>query len=234
MQPSDGKICSIMRNPENFPNSEIINPKLDAIVVLGHNLGTGYTGERLRELPDHLSGHSKLSVLAAAILFKEGFTDRIIFSSGHTAGKETISEAEAMRNFMKKKFPEIPDEAIILEEKSIDTAGNAEESIKIVKQLKLSNVGLMSTRDHLKNSTVLFRRYGLNVKQENSFISEEVISRYMLNGHPKNPNLFLKGYRESRQVKGDFYKRELIRKILLYAIDPKGKLLRLKSRTREK
>jgi uncharacterized SAM-binding protein YcdF (DUF218 family) len=218
-------------------SSELNKPKLDALIVLGHNIGAGWKGERIRQNPDNLSGHSKLSTLAAAIAFKERLTDKIIFSSGHTSGIETRSEAEAMRDFLKIRFPEIPDGAIILESNSIDTAGNAEESKKIVDQNQFKNIGLMSTRDHLNNSIILFKRYGLRVKKENCFASEELVAKYMEKINtpekPKDPKSFLEGYRKSPQVKGD-RKKELIRSILLRTIDPKGKILRqVSKRTRK-
>lgn len=206
-------------------NSETDRPKLDALIVLGHNIGAGWKGERIRRVPDHLSGHSKLNALAAGILFKEGLAKNIIFSSGHTAGNETPSEAEAMRDFLITRFPEIPSSAIILEDKSIDTAGNAEESIRILNKQNYSSVGLMSTNDHLRNSIILFARYGLRVKKENSFASEEVIAGEMAKNPSRNPKLFIEGYRKSSQVKKDRQK-EIIRSILLHTIDGKGMLLR--------
>jgi len=205
--------------------------KLDALIVLGHNLGVGWKGEDIRRVSDHLSTHSKINILAAGILFKNGVADKIILSSGHTAGKEIESEAQAMKNFLKARFPEIPDESIILEEKSVDTAGNAEESIKVVNKEKFLDVGLISTKDHLKNASILFRNYGLEIKKENRFVAEEIVTKAMA----KNPEVALKTYRESPQVRGDRLGRELIRSILLYThIDSKGKILRLKSRMRSK
>jgi uncharacterized SAM-binding protein YcdF (DUF218 family) len=218
---------------QGFLNPEIDRPKLGALIVLGHNIGAGWNGEKIRQNPDHLSGHSKLNVLATAILFREGIIDKIIFSSGYTAGKQTLSEAEAMRNFLRKRFPEIPESAVILEDRSIDAAGNAEESIKIVNQKNFTNVGILSTGDHLRNALILFERHGLEIKEENSLVSEEVVADNMIYNFPGNPESFLKAYNNSSQVEKDRWK-EMIRSILLSTIDKKGLLLRkITSRTRK-
>ncbi|MBF8249544.1 MAG: hypothetical protein HW400_145 [Candidatus Levybacteria bacterium] len=199
--------------------------KFDALIVLGHNLGSGWKGERIRRNQNHLSGHSKLSVQATGILYRAGIVDRIIFSSGHTAGKKTPSEAEAMKTFLLVRFPEIPINAIILEDKSIETSGNIEESKRIVDQENFINVGLMSTGDHVLNASVLSERYGLKIKEENCLASEEIVAKKMAENPAKNPEAFLRGYRNSLQAKGDRQK-EKIRSFLLQSIDRKGRILR--------
>jgi len=216
---------------ETTPISPEINKtkKLDALIVLGHNIGVGWKGKRIRLNPDHLSGHSKLSAIAAAIAYKDGLTGKLIFSSGHTAGKRFPSEAQAMKAFILKRYPEIPQSDILTEDRSIDTSGNAIESRKIVRQCNFINVGLMSTGDHLVNAAVLFQRLGLKIKEENRFASEEVIAKHMKKistpEKPKDPYGFLEGYRNSPQVVGD-RKKERIRARLLRTIDRRGFFLR--------
>jgi len=214
---------------------EVVQQKLDVLIVLGHNMGAGWKGEKIRHHPDHLSGHSKLSALAAGILYQRGCMHKILFSTGHTAGIETPSEAEAMAVFFRKRFPEISESAILLEDKSIDTAGNAEESMKIIDNNNFIKIGLMSTGDHVKNAIVLFQRYGLN-GDTLVFSSEKVIAENMWLDPTKNPKSsleFLRAYRNSAQIKGD-RKKEIIRSILLHTIDSKGMLLRqVSKRTRK-
>src|SRR5580700_3958364 len=63
-----------------------------------------------------------LTAEAAGILFTEGDGalrfDRLILSTGHTAGAHYPSEAQAMRQVLRERFDEeqIPDEAILMEE----------------------------------------------------------------------------------------------------------------------
>jgi len=209
--------------------------KLDALITLGHNIGAGWSGDRIRRNPDHLSRHSKISAEAAAVMYNEGYTGKIIYSSGPTAGEPT--EARAMKTFILKRHPEIPESDILTENVSIDTAGNAEESRKIVMENNFRNVGLMSTKDHVGNSATLFRRYRLNIQKESIFASEFILAKNMernnTENHPKNPQQFLKNYRGSIEVRKDGLK-EFIRWGMLHTIDPKGMLLRqVSKRTRK-
>src|SRR5258708_6285935 len=121
--------------------SELIDlpfiPYRYALVVLGKNLGVGETHETIKSDNFHLSTDSRMNAIAAGMEWQPGL--KIIFSTGVTTkgvdskGREIYSEAREMADYMKKKFPHIPNEDIILEENSIDTAGNAEEVAKIVK-----------------------------------------------------------------------------------------------------
>lgn len=128
----------------------------DAIVVLGKNIGVDYPRARIRQTKGYLSPHSKLNVLAAGDLYAAGTTDRIIFSSGHTSGKNYPSEADAMKRFLLERFPEIPEEAIILEENSLDTWENAKEVKKVIKQNRFESVGLLTVEFHLERAAFLF------------------------------------------------------------------------------
>jgi uncharacterized SAM-binding protein YcdF (DUF218 family) len=214
---------------------------LDALVVLGKNIGVGWTGEKIRRAGalgrGFLSGHAKLNVLAAGNLYMLGNIGTLIFSTGQTSGYP--SESQAMKDFLIKNFPKIPDSAIILEEKSIDTAGNAEQVSRIIKENDFKTVGVLSVGFHISNAKLLFQRYG--VKVDRTFSSEDVVKNHAKNpvrfkGHkePKvfNPELFVSMYRNSPNVKKE-KKKELIRKFLLHTVDRRGKLIRLvTSRTR--
>lgn len=194
--------------------------KLDALVVLGINIiPGGFTREEIREQPDFLSPLSRLNALAAGELYKMGIAQRIIFSSGHTAGKDIPSEAQAMKDFLKKRFPEIPDEAIILEEKSIDTSSNAQEVGKIIKERGFTNVGLLTIGPHAKNAWLLFQRHGVKIDWSDVFESEGELAK-----RARDDEEFLralaktKPYRKMEQI-------ERFRGLLLHTIDRKGKLL---------
>ena len=125
-----------------------------------------------------------------------------------------------MKDFLKEKFPEIPDSAVILEEKSIDTAGNAEEVSKLIKRYGFSNIGLLTVGFHLPNARRLFDRYGIKVDKDDNFIAEQVVK-----ARTRKPELFVESYHRSPLVKQE-RRRELVRTILLYTIDRRGRLLR--------
>jgi len=206
---------------EVLQQREILTPtKLDALIVLGKNIGEGWSPEKIRRTRNLLSGHSKLNVLAAGDLYNQGLTQRIIFSTGQTAGADYPSEALAMKAFLKEKFPQIPDSAIILEENSIDTAGNAEEVAKIIEKHGFSNVGLLTVGFHLPNARTLFERFGVKIDDTDSFKAEEIVK-----DRAKKPELFVESYSNSPLVKRE-KRKERVRTILLYTIDRRGRLLR--------
>jgi len=193
------------------------------IVALGKNIGVRYTPAGIRTKPDHLSPESKINTYATGLSWKEG--DAIIFSTGQTAGGGIPSEARLMKGYLKRVFPKIPDSDIVLEEKSIDTAGNAEEVGKILKTKGVENVTLLSTGFHVGNATILFERYGLKVRDV--IISEKVMEEH--SRHPKR----VRTYFNSDVIKKE-RKKEFLRRVLLSTIDRKGKILRwLTSKSRK-
>ena len=152
-----------MRSLEARYSPETPQSKLDAIVVLGKNIGVGWGPKEIRDSKNSLSDHSIVSVCAAGILYKAGLTDKIIFATGKTAGTDVPSEAEAMKRKLKALFPLIPNSAIILEERSKDTASNAKEVKKIIDRNGLREIGLVTVGFHLERATILFGREGIKV-----------------------------------------------------------------------
>ncbi len=123
--------------------------RFDALVVLGKNWREYPPKEKMGEFKLRLSLEAKMSVLAAGEMFKESLIDKIIFSGGKTAGKEYPSESEQMAVYLREKYPNIPETAIILEEKSTDTVGNAEKIAEIIKENpELQKLALMTTESH--------------------------------------------------------------------------------------
>lgn len=123
-----------------------------------------------------LSLESALNVIAAEKLFNKGVAEKIIFTTGKTTGRIIPSEAEAMKNLLQEIWPEIPDRSIVLEEKSKDTSGNAEEVSKIIRSNNFKNIGIVDVGFHLKNARTLFERYGVRIADKNSFVAEEVVA----------------------------------------------------------
>ncbi len=157
-----------LRSPE-------IPQKLDALIVLGKNIGVDWTPDNIREQKFHLSPHSRINVLAAGILFKAGVSNRIIFSTGKTAGKDTPSEAEAMKRHLLRIFPSIPENAITLEENSLNTYTNAAQVKRIMEQQELEEIGLVSVGFHLKRAAYLFKQAGISLDPRNILAAEEIL-----------------------------------------------------------
>lgn len=135
----------------------------DALVVPGKNIGIGWTREKIRKTPHILSDRSELSVFAAGFLYKTGNFNRIIFSGGRTAGSNFPSEAAAMKDFLLKEFPEIPEDKIILEENSFDTIENATEVKKLLGKLNLNKVIGLTTNEFASRAKMVFKKECLDL-----------------------------------------------------------------------
>lgn len=136
----------------------------DALVVLGKNIGVGWNREKIRKTPHFLSDRSELSVYAAGFLFKTGNFNKIIFSGGKTAGIDFPSEALSMKVFLLKEFPEIPESKIILEENSFDTKENAAETNKILKDLELNQIIVLTTNEFARRAKMVFGKAGIKTE----------------------------------------------------------------------
>jgi len=191
-------------------------PTYRALVILGKNIGVGSSPRAIRRDNFHLSNETRINVLAGGMLHQPGVD--IICSSGETSGPP--SEAWAMKRYLQVHFPNIPEEHIILEEhkNSIDTAGNAEETAKIVKAKGYKHIALVTVGYHLTNAVTLFERYGVSIEQK--FIAEDVVHE-----RSSRHGRYLKYWEETGRIKRE-KKKETIRQVLLI-IDRKGTLLRL-------
>lgn len=201
-------------------SNELSSEGLDVLIVHGKNFGVDYTADRLRKDNFNLSTDSRISTTAAGMLYRPGL--KLILSTGVTV-KGIPSEAEAMKRYLQRKF-NVSDEDIILEEKSIDTAGNAEEVAKILRQKNFRNVGLLTVGYHKDNAVKLFNNFGVQIKK--AFASEDILKE-----RSTHHKYFVARWDVSNRVKKE-RGRENKRKWLL-RVDPKGKLLRqVTSRTR--
>lgn len=124
----------------------------DCLVVLGGGL-----------LPEgDLSTSSLERTVACAKFYRQGLAQKIILSTGVTNKKPPfLSEA----SMMKKTLVElgIPEQVIILEEKSRRTAENAREVAQLMKQLGLKEALLVTNSSHMHRSVKSFEKYGIAV-----------------------------------------------------------------------
>ncbi len=155
----------------------------DALVVLGKNIGVGWTREKIRKTPNFLSDRSELSVFAIGFLFKTGNFNKIILSGGKTSGANFPSEARAMKDFLLKEFPEIPEDKIILEENSFDTIENATEVKKILEDMGINQAIGLTTNEFAKRAKMVFKQEGLKidflkVSDELKKLSPETFEKY--------------------------------------------------------
>ncbi|HVZ58244.1 MAG TPA: YdcF family protein [Patescibacteria group bacterium] len=158
-----------MVTPEFSRNPEAELSRVDALIVLGRNFQPGFDRKALAEQRFHLSPQSRINDLAAGLLYEAGFADTLVISTGHTSGSNVPSEAEAMKTHLQSIFKDIPDEAIVLEENSIDTEGNAAEVKKITEQHpEWKDFGLLTDPSHLERAVPLFTQQGMTIKPYDS------------------------------------------------------------------
>ena len=199
---------------EHEPPKEVPD-HFDALVVLGKNWREYPPDEKPEGFDLQLSIESKMSSLAAGEMFKQGLVDKLIFSGGKTAGAEYPSEGEAMIEYLKEKYPDIPEGSIIAENASIDTSENAEQVAEILaKDPTLQKIALMTVGFHLQRAEKLFKEFGI---ETTPFPSEEELKK-------RSPHYerFVDAYLKSGHVKTEEIK-EIILRSLLY-IDAKGKI----------
>lgn len=153
-----------MEELEPSPNPELMLPHVDALIVLGRNFQPGFNRKTLAEQRFHLSPGSRIDTLSAGLVWKAGLADTLIISTGHTAGSNVPSEARAVKDDLQRIFKDIPGEAIILEETSVDTKGNADEVKKIIdKHPEFKTFGLLADTSHLERAVALFLKAGIQV-----------------------------------------------------------------------
>jgi uncharacterized SAM-binding protein YcdF (DUF218 family) len=186
----------------------------DVLIVLGKNIGIESTGEDIRRDNFHLSTDSRLNVLASGMLYEPGM---IIFdSTGQTAGPDIPSEAEAMRKYRAVHFKDIPAINQLLEDDSVDTAGNAEKMAEKLREIPHGEVRLVTVGYHLENATKLFERYGVKIAK--GYASEKEVKR-----RSSHHAAYIERWEKSERVKKE-KRKELVRKGFLL-VDRKGKIM---------
>lgn len=193
------------------------------LVVLGKN----WRGYPPRNRPEgwrlHLSIESKLSALAAGHFFRSGRTETILIATGKTAGPDWPSEADAMRRYLMRRFPDIPETAVLLEDASIDTAENAELVAHALRASSPRPITLLTVGFHLPRSLKLFSTYRIAVAR--GIAAEDMVAQRS----PRH-RTFIAGYLKSQRVRRERAKEALLRLLLL--VDPKAAIPRLLTRRR--
>lgn len=175
--------------------------KLDAIIVIGENIKKDWGPKEIRERKSHLGPYSEANVLAATILYLKGVADRIIFSTGYTAGKKVPSEAKAMEAYFERitnsillarhENPHLENlwsnrsyyPITILEEKSLNTSGNARQVVKLLEKVGFkkkdfgnNEFGLLAPSFHIKRVNDRFQEHGINAEL---FVTEDILEEVL-------------------------------------------------------
>ena len=117
--------------------------KVDAIVVFGGGVGeTGSPGKSTIE-------RARFS----AELYKKGFSERIIYSSGYTF---KYNDAENMKSFAVSMG--VPQEDIILDKQGDTCFGNVGYTSQILRENNLSNIILVSSPYNMRRASLVYKK----------------------------------------------------------------------------
>jgi uncharacterized SAM-binding protein YcdF (DUF218 family) len=180
--------------------------RYEAVVVLG---------AQIVRKPDRsimLAFHTEMRARAAGVAYRSRIAPLLIVSGGHNVGvryslrTNTVfpepnlspfalikarlfpSEARVIAEFLHKDYA-VHWDAMILEEKSVDTDQNADNCKRIIERRGLKEIALLTSLYHMEKAAVSFRRSGLDVKQlyaEDLLITEDqswidrIVEYYML------------------------------------------------------
>ena len=119
-----------------------------------------------------ISGGDTLARTEEAIsLFKQGWAPRLIFS-GAAADKNGPSNAEVMRERALSKG--VPESAVIIEDLSATTAENAQNTARLVKEMGLQRVILVTSAYHQRRASIEFgKRLGGDVTVVNHPVAND-------------------------------------------------------------
>lgn len=140
-------------------------------------------------------------------LQSKGRMKEIIFSGGKTSGPEWNSEAQSMASYLKRHYPEIPQEILVLEETSFDTASNVQELKKLLEPVRRQDptgkVGLLTSTSHSK-------RAGNHMREANFGFENFEIEKVLATISPHHQK-FVNNYANSQLTKIDEAKEILLR-----------------------
>jgi uncharacterized SAM-binding protein YcdF (DUF218 family) len=149
---------SIVRSLETRYPPLSAGQKADVIVVLGG-------GTDIQQYPRpmvEVNGAGDRMIYAAR-LYKDGVADEIILSGGtiEWQGEAETTPARDMADLM--LFFGVPEDALILQGGSINTAEDADFSAQIIKENDWQKVVLVTSALHMPRSVDLFNRLGIPV-----------------------------------------------------------------------
>jgi len=182
----------------------------DTIIILGAGTRPNHRGEMTG-----LTFDSKLRVLAGGLIAREGKAKQIILTGGKTAGPENPSEAEVMKTYLLKKYPQLDESTIITEDASFNTIENSRHVAKLLGESGDKLILLVTNDYHLLRASKNFENQGV--------IVAEIPAENIVSSRSKSHEQLIQRYLGSCEIK----KKRSIEAILrgITAIDPEGKLL---------
>lgn len=138
--------------------------KADVIVVLG---GGTITKSAPRQIVEVNGGGDRVTY--AVKLYRGGAADKILLGGSYIRWRDgdVISEnapsspASEMAELM--EMFGVPDEALLIQDRSLNTAEEAEEDAKILSEMGFNRIILVSSATHMRRAVPLFEKQGLVV-----------------------------------------------------------------------
>lgn len=126
------------------------NPqKADAILVFAGGVGeSGKAGQGYEERVDYAAG-----------LYRHGYADKLIFSSGYAYFLEEALVMKAVAISLK-----IPDSSIILEDRAKSTYENVKFTKEILDNNKMNSILLVSSPYHMRRALLVFNKVARDIK----------------------------------------------------------------------
>ena len=122
--------------------------RCDAVIVLGAATSGGEVSPVYRERIHH-----------GIWLYENGYVDYLILTGGTGAGN-AISDARAAKQYATEKG--VPEQVILMEEKSTITEENLEYAKEIMDEHSLDTAMIVSDPLHMKRAMLMARDYGIN------------------------------------------------------------------------
>lgn len=173
------------------PEAEEVEPMakekpIDALVVFGFGAQprtkeeASFDPDRQQDKGWHLTVGSKARILAMGELWRMGEIDKIILSEGGTPDKEK-SGGQLMKEYLLSKYPEIPEDKIVVEDKASNTIKNFAGTIDYLDGLEAKHdqekkpkpkYAFLSNTFHMPRIQSLAHRFGINGQ---GFTAEDVL-----------------------------------------------------------
>jgi len=175
-----------------------------------------------------LSRDSKVTALAAGVLAEKYHgIKKIIFVTGHTAGKDWPTGAEEMHKYASDYFPVLRGNKVLCETESIDTAQGAEKVRTILAERNLLDevVVLLTVGYHCKRALKIHKNFGF--KNIIYYKSESVLAESFNSANAKRVCWkALKDYRNYSLLRKfkKWLEEVILRLVLIF--DPYGRKLR--------
>lgn len=145
---------------DQYPDRGVTNvPIAQAIVVLGGSLNLPNDSHPLSGITN-----SSDRMLVAMRLYRAGKAPLIVLSGGDSpllAKSRSVHEADEMRNLLEEWG--VPDSAIVVEDRSINTHENAMFTRELLEPSGIGHIILVTSAAHMPRAAATFRKVGFDM-----------------------------------------------------------------------